>query len=191
MTPKLRQCLHSPLQPCFLLTAVSILCVVQVWQDPYMPGFLATTVSFFCLPLAFTQGVRNRLLKRIGGSAHLYGGGGIVSNGSCGDFDRGDLSALAASLFKLHPSRSSPDECLCHAKATFTCCTMASHCGGAQCGPTPTQAQTVASLCSPPRKATFGCVDAFISHSRHDKEAHKWAGIQRWVHLALSKGPPP
>ena len=78
--------------------------------------------------------------------------------------DLGDLSALAASLFKLHPSRSSPDECIEHAKDTFVCCTMGST------PAMPAQAQTVASLCSTPCKATFGSVDAFISHSRHEEE---------------------
>ena len=145
---------------------------IHLSQDPYMPGFLATIVTQLCLPLAATPTVRNQVRKRIGGSR--WGGGG-VSSGQ-GDADRGDLYALAASLFKLHPSRSSPDECLQHARDSFTCCTM-----GANRGPTPTQAQTVASLCSTPHKATFGSVDAFVSHSRHDDEARKWSGMQRWV----------
>lgn len=150
---------------------------VFLLQDPYVPGWIATSVCFVCLPLAMTPTVRDKARTWLGGAR--WGKGVVSSSVSASDSEQ---SVLAASLMKLHPSHSSPEECLEYAKRNFFCCTLnEGSLSESQASVPAPPVRTVAALCSQRWAAKFGSVDAFISHSQLDDEACKWERMRTWA----------
>ena len=150
---------------------------VSLWQDPYAPGWVATGVCFVCIPLAMTPTVRDKARTWLG--CARWGRNVVSSRVSASDSEQ---NVLAASLMKLHPSHSSPEECLEHAKRNFFCCTLDDgSLSESQASVPAAAARTVVALCSERCAAKFGSVDAFISHSQLDDEACKWERMRAWA----------
>lgn len=142
-------------------------------QDPHTPGMLATCFTFVVLPLLL--GPENRDLIR-----HY-----LVNSEDWGIFS--DVSdkeliiirqhyAMAASLCTM--KSFTPEKALELIKRHFECCTLKSTMGDEDGSDYKTHIQT---LRATRRKAVFGAVDAFVSHSQHDDEQQKWRWLKQWA----------
>ena len=155
---------------CFLLPTY-LLDPVGSLMDPHMPSLVATAASFMLLPCLFTPANRDQIRRHMASSTGWF----CTSPASKEESFERQHYALAASLCTLRRSVQ-PEAALQLAKRHFSCCTLKVEPQG---GGDP--AQHLRELRATRRRAEFGRVDAFVSHSQHDDDVLKWLWMREWA----------